>query len=36
MFLKINKKRSYEIDDFYEEQNTHREDIKDKLQKILN
>lgn len=36
MFLKINKKKSYEIDEFYEEQKSHREEIKEKLQIILN
>jgi dynein heavy chain len=35
LFLKINKKKSYEISEFYDEQKEHREDIKDKLKKIL-
>lgn len=35
LFLKINKKHSYQIDEFYEEQRDHRHDIKDKLEKIL-
>lgn len=35
LFLKINKKKSYEISEFSDEQKEHREDIKDKLKKIL-
>jgi dynein heavy chain, axonemal len=35
LFLKINKKHSYQIGEFYDEQKEHREDIKQKLQTIL-
>lgn len=35
LFLKISKKRSYEISEFFEEQRVHRDDIRDKLKKIL-
>ena len=35
MFLKINKKKYYQIAEFYEEQKVYREFIRDKLKKNL-